>query len=311
MYVTLGVKSEPSRPFHGAPRTYHRMATAVEDAGFEIRDQITWKYPAEFSKSRNISKDIDWLGGYEGLQIRQEIARSIEASGLSDVYLARLVGRSNNLVKAWRQGKRNITAADAEKLSRVLDSPVPKEIERKVIGEGVSGMGNSSRFRHKQSYDITAPESAEAQKWGLMPFKSEAFDLVVYDPPHIPNQGRDKKRDFNSRFGLDEFNEGYEDFMREAHRVLVDNGILLAKVSDYVHHHRYRWAHIDAIQSATNSGFTACDLIVKVRKAGALIDPRWETAHHSRRIHTYWIIFRKSPLCQKWWRPPKESLASP
>ena len=140
----------------------------------------------------------------------------------------------------------------------------------------------------------------------LMPFKSEAFDLVVYDPPHIPNKGRDKKRDFNSRFGLDEFNEGYEDFMREAHRVLVDNGILLAKISDYVHHHRYRWAHIEAVQAATNSGFTACDLIVKVRKAGALIDPRWETAHHSRRIHTYWIIFRKSPLCQKWWRPPKE-----
>ncbi len=114
----------------GAPRTYHRMAVAVEDAGFEIRDQITWKYPAEFSKSRNISKDIDWLGGYEGLLIRQEIAQSIESSGLSDVYLARLVGRSNNLVKAWRQGTRNITAADAAKLSRVFDCPVPKEVER-------------------------------------------------------------------------------------------------------------------------------------------------------------------------------------
>ena len=37
-------------------RTYHRMAVAVEDAGFEIRDQIMWIYGSGFPKSMNIGK---------------------------------------------------------------------------------------------------------------------------------------------------------------------------------------------------------------------------------------------------------------
>jgi site-specific DNA-methyltransferase (adenine-specific) len=40
-------------------RTYHRMAVNIEDAGFEIRDQIMWVYGSGFPKSHNISKAID------------------------------------------------------------------------------------------------------------------------------------------------------------------------------------------------------------------------------------------------------------
>lgn len=40
-------------------RTYHRMAVAVEDAGFEIRDQIMWLYVSGFPKSLDVSKAID------------------------------------------------------------------------------------------------------------------------------------------------------------------------------------------------------------------------------------------------------------
>jgi len=40
-------------------RTYHRLACAIEDAGFEIRDQIAWCYGSGFPKSRDVSKAID------------------------------------------------------------------------------------------------------------------------------------------------------------------------------------------------------------------------------------------------------------
>jgi DNA modification methylase len=43
----------------GGTRTYHRMATAIEDAGFEIRDQLQWIYGSGFPKSHNIGKAID------------------------------------------------------------------------------------------------------------------------------------------------------------------------------------------------------------------------------------------------------------
>lgn len=37
-------------------RTYHRMAVAIEDAGFEIRDQLAWVYGSGFPKSHNVAK---------------------------------------------------------------------------------------------------------------------------------------------------------------------------------------------------------------------------------------------------------------
>jgi len=37
-------------------RTYHRMACAIEDAGFEVRDMIEWVYGSGFPKSLNIGK---------------------------------------------------------------------------------------------------------------------------------------------------------------------------------------------------------------------------------------------------------------
>jgi len=46
-------------------RTYHRMAVAIEDAGFQIRDQIMWLYGSGFPKSHNVSKGIDKAAGAE------------------------------------------------------------------------------------------------------------------------------------------------------------------------------------------------------------------------------------------------------
>ena len=47
----------------GGSRTYHRLACAIEDAGFQIRDQIMWVYGSGFPKSLNISKAIDKAAG--------------------------------------------------------------------------------------------------------------------------------------------------------------------------------------------------------------------------------------------------------
>lgn len=49
----------------GGTRTYHRMVVNIEDAGFEIRDQVMWIYGSGFPKSHNISKAIDKMAGAE------------------------------------------------------------------------------------------------------------------------------------------------------------------------------------------------------------------------------------------------------
>lgn len=46
----------------GGTRTYHRMVCAIEDAGFEVRDQLAWVYGSGFPKSLDVSKAIDKMG---------------------------------------------------------------------------------------------------------------------------------------------------------------------------------------------------------------------------------------------------------
>ena len=139
-----------------------------------------------------------------------------------------------------------------------------------------------------------------------LPFISDVFDVVVYDPPHIPNHGKDKQKDFTSRFGLGQkssaetnynFSHTYKPFVEEAYRVLKYDGILFCKITDYIHNHRFQWAHIDLINAATEAGYCACDFIIKARK-GPIIDIRWKVAHHARKRHCYWLVFRKSSRCE-------------
>src|ERR1700689_1435711 len=74
---------------------------------------------------------------------------------------------------------------------RILDATVNggrfwRGSNRPVIGMDIEGRHNPA---------IVADNTK-------MPFRGASFDVVVYDPPHIPNQGKDKSKDFNSRFGL-------------------------------------------------------------------------------------------------------------
>jgi DNA modification methylase len=49
----------------GGTRTYHRLATAIENAGFEIRDMVQWLYGSGFPKSHDVGngfdKSLDWF----------------------------------------------------------------------------------------------------------------------------------------------------------------------------------------------------------------------------------------------------------
>lgn len=53
-------------------RTYHRMACAIEDAGFTVRDSIMWVYGSGFPKSLDVSKALDKLFGAERQVIGQQ-----------------------------------------------------------------------------------------------------------------------------------------------------------------------------------------------------------------------------------------------
>ena len=68
----------------GGTRTYHRMACAIEDAGFEIRDCIQWLYGSGFPKSLNIGKQVDKIQGNDGEVIGNRKAHDIRGNALME-----------------------------------------------------------------------------------------------------------------------------------------------------------------------------------------------------------------------------------
>lgn len=196
---------------------------------------------------------------------------------------------------------------DSELLEKML-SFYPHRRPRRILDATV----NSGRFWNHSKRKVIGLDIERSHRPTIvadnaaMPFISCSFDVVVYDPPHIPNQGKDRSKDFNARFGLGgrspkecgyTFAHTYPSFLVEAWRVLRNEGLLLCKITDYIHNHRYQWAHVDMILAAREAGFIACDCIVKVRK-GPIVDPKWKQAHHTRRQHCYWLVFRKSERCE-------------
>jgi SAM-dependent methyltransferase len=196
---------------------------------------------------------------------------------------------------------------DAELLERML-SFYPRRPPELILDATI----NAGRFwrgsrRTVVGLDIDASHRpAVVGDNNAMPFADGCFDVVVYDPPHVPNQGKDQRKDFSTRFGLVlkanaqrgyNLSHLYPPFLTEAFRVLKPEGILFCKIADYVHGHRFQWAHVEVLTAAVARGFTACDSIVKIRE-GPIISPRWKTAHHARRQHCYWLVFRKSSKCE-------------
>jgi site-specific DNA-methyltransferase (adenine-specific) len=80
----------------GGTRTFHRLAVAIEDAGWEIRDTIGWIYGSGFPKSHNIGKAVDKLQGNE----REVIGRNPNSRENCD--------KSNTLYESGTVGKTDI-----------------------------------------------------------------------------------------------------------------------------------------------------------------------------------------------------------
>lgn len=94
----------------GGTRTYHRLASAIEDAGFEIRDQIQWLYGSGFPKSLDVSKAMDKAAGAErevvgqitktqsfGLETNNCFGDDIDRGGVM-----KLTAPSTPLAKQWQ-----------------------------------------------------------------------------------------------------------------------------------------------------------------------------------------------------------------
>ena len=153
-------------------RTYHRMACAIEDAGFEVRDQIMWVYGSGFPKSHNISKAMDKNGGKDLTWFIDYVIKTAEEKGITKAELSALFPSKNGNPTGWLWNKQNgqgITLEQYNKIKDFLCLPFEsiEEVERSVIGVGKAGLtkGNIANFAGKTEFEITAPATNEAKQW--------------------------------------------------------------------------------------------------------------------------------------------------
>lgn len=91
----------------GAPRAYHRMTVAIEDAGFEIRDSIHWVFGSGFPKGQDMGKAIDRRREDRAkvLKVTAWLASARDAAGWSNAQIDALFGY-NGMGGLWTtQGK--------------------------------------------------------------------------------------------------------------------------------------------------------------------------------------------------------------
>jgi DNA modification methylase len=169
-------------------RTYHRMAVAIEDAGFQIRDQIMWVYGSGFPKSLDISKAIDKSdAAEEQRQRRLRFTAWVRSIGLT-------ASQIDDATQTNMGGHYTTTASQpaimtTEHLDAVrhLIGDVPDWVEqearirsvesknfasREVIGTKTSGIANKDEGQRHTigaskavEVDITASATAEAKGW--------------------------------------------------------------------------------------------------------------------------------------------------
>lgn len=85
-------------------RTYHRMASAIEDAGFEVRDMIEWVYGSGFPKSLNIGKSVNQLETNEWSKIGKALDNIDQKS----------------IIKIWKSNSNNVKIVETQSLKNQI-----------------------------------------------------------------------------------------------------------------------------------------------------------------------------------------------
>jgi DNA modification methylase len=101
----------------GGTRTSHRVASGIEDAGFEIRDVIAWMYGSGFPKSLDVARAIDKAQGVEGNWRREDHPSRPGARQPSEQMGAR-IGQADHTSEANPEGIRHMYEPETEEARR-------------------------------------------------------------------------------------------------------------------------------------------------------------------------------------------------
>jgi transcriptional regulator with XRE-family HTH domain len=157
----------------GGTRTHHRMTCAIEDAGFEIRDELDWLYGSGFPKSLDVAKAIDKAGGESPAQQAQLLRMRRETANLTRAEVAEHIGCTEASVRDWEEGRARATGRAVEyitpsheyrqALANLLGYSAD---ERQQIGLSATRQGDGTVYGLGHTGQLTTGGKTDAaQRW--------------------------------------------------------------------------------------------------------------------------------------------------
>lgn len=177
----------------GGSRTWHRLAVAIEDAGFEMRDSIAWLYGSGFPKSHNVALGIDKMLGHENRGRAIPVASTFQASDVNeenkltsnpvDAYTARSAE-----AEAW-QGWGTALKPAFEPVV-VARKPLEGTIAQNVLKNGVGGLNiDATRIGTEERTNQPASNKAGGNSFNMsvygMPEDAESTTVTGRWPANI------------------------------------------------------------------------------------------------------------------------------
>ena len=150
--------------------------------------------------------------------------------------------------------------------------------------------------RPKYTFDLN-PQDELTQQGNAesLPLDDKSLERIILDPPFLFGIHGKTKDYYSSRThtifkDFTELENCYKGIIREAYRVLRNNGVLIFKCQDYTDS-KTIMTHCLVYNWATERGFYAKDIAILV-KPNKITNP-YTTQRHLRKIHTYFWVFIK------------------
>jgi hypothetical protein len=231
---------------------------------------------------------------------------------MSDFYETRIAGKrksprgiaTNDLIfSAYMDGNSLI-------FSRILDLYVPAG---STIADITYGNGVFWKYVDIKKYRCSFSDIKTNVDCRALPYSSETFDCVVFDPPymhvsggsaHVNHQNYEQYYQNNAlHINTGKYHEAvlelYFTMAQEAYRVLKKKGIFIVKCQDEVCANHQRLTHVEIINNLTNQQYICEDIFVAIRanKPGMR---RVIQQRHARKNHSYFLVFKKGQGAATW-----------
>ena len=179
-------------------RTYHRGVIPIEDAGFEIRDQLMWLYGSGFPKSLNIGKAVDKLQGNKREVVGNRKAHDIRGNALMEATVPEYkkeksqidipITKGNSEWEGW-----GTALKPAHEPIVMARKPIPKTIAENVLDHGTGGINiDECRVETNPEVDdmLREVERVQRDENNVWSNKNSGFKNENNNLTGVPIQGR-------------------------------------------------------------------------------------------------------------------------